>query len=97
MRTFTFLARLARLARLTRLARLARLASCVLRQFAGLHQFVDVVVSGEHCWIFEILEFFAFHERLLAVDAILAILGGAHILEEAQDVWIIGGRLAQFI
>lgn len=80
-----------------RLARLLGLASCVLRELAGLHQFVDVVVCGEHCWIFEILEFFAFHERLLAVDAILAILGGAHVLEEAQDVWVIGGRLAQFI
>lgn len=70
---------------------------CCLRQFTSLNQFVDVVVGGEHSWILEILKFFAFNERLLAVNAILAVLGGPHVLEESQDVRIIRCGLTQFV
>lgn len=73
------------------------LYDCRLRQFTGLDQFVDVVVGGEHSWILEILKFCAFNERLLAVDAILTVLGGPHVLEESQDVRIIRSGLAKLI
>lgn len=68
-----------------------------LRQLAGLDQFVDVVVGGQHCRVLEVLQLLALGEGLVAVDAVLTVLRRSHVLEESQDVRVVGSRLPQLV
>jgi len=68
-----------------------------LRQLAGLDQFVDVVVGGQHGRVLEVLQLFALCKGLVTVDPILAVLCCPHVLEEPQDVRVVGRRFPQLV
>lgn len=66
-------------------------------KFSGLNQFIDIVVCGQHGWLFCISEIGTFFIGIMAILSILTIASCTHIFKESQYFHIVRCWFSQFI
>lgn len=68
-----------------------------LLHISGLYQFIDVIECGEHSRLLGIGETGAFFINIMAILSILSCSRRSHILEESQNLNVIGRWLPQLV
>jgi len=70
-------------------------------ELPGLHELVDVLISSQHRLILLqgliLAGVRAVGKNVLALDAVLTVLGGLHVPEETQDVRIVAAGLPELV